>query len=37
MSALPEVPGPRLAVRTAASFLADVEPGVPRFRYTGPG
>ena len=32
-----DVPGPRLAVRTAASFLEEVEPGVPRFRYVGPG
>ena len=32
-----DVPGPRLAVRTAASFLEEAEPGVPRFRYVGPG
>ena len=30
------VPGPRLAVCTVEGFLAEVEPGVPRFRYTGP-
>lgn len=32
-----DVPGPRLAVRTVEGFLDDVEPGVPRFRYLGPG
>jgi hypothetical protein len=32
-----DVPGPRLAVRTVEGFLEDVEPGVPRFRYVGPG
>jgi hypothetical protein len=32
-----DVPGPRLAVRTVAGFLEEVEPGVPRFRYLGPG
>jgi hypothetical protein len=31
-----DVPGPRLAVRTVAGFLEEVEPGVPRFRYRGP-
>jgi hypothetical protein len=31
-----DVSGPRLAVRTVEGFLADVEPGVPRFRYLGP-
>lgn len=32
-----DVPGPRLAVRTADAFLEEVQPGVPRFRYVGPG
>ncbi|MEX2291527.1 MAG: DUF1653 domain-containing protein [Mycobacteriales bacterium] len=32
-----DVPGPRLAVRTAERFLEEVSPGVPRFRYRGPG
>ena len=31
-----DVPGPRLAVRTAEAFLDEVSPGVPRFRYVGP-
>lgn len=31
------VAGPRLAVRTVEAFLEEVEPGVPRFRYLGPG
>ena len=29
------VPGPQLAVRTAESFLEEVEPGVPRFSFRG--
>jgi hypothetical protein len=32
-----DVAGPRLAVRTAEGFLEEVSPGVPRFRYVGPG
>lgn len=32
-----DVAGPRLAVRSVQGFLEDVEPGVPRFRYLGPG
>lgn len=31
-----DVPGPRWAVRTVEGFLAEVAPGVPRFRYRGP-
>ena len=31
-----DVPGPRLAVRTVEAFLEEVEPGVPRFTWTGP-
>jgi hypothetical protein len=32
-----DVTGPRLAVRSVAGFLEEVAPGVPRFRYLGPG
>jgi hypothetical protein len=32
-----DVPGPRLAVRTAPRSWRRPSPGVPRFRYVGPG